>query len=54
MLNTQKGMIHKPRNRFHNALLTLNFLNTNEKETTAVERQWIVEKNYRIKSADLL
>ena len=29
----------------HNALLTLNFLNANEKGTTAVERHWIVERN---------
>ena len=29
---------NNPRNRLHNAILTLNFLNTNEKETTATER----------------
>ena len=45
MLNKQKGVIKPPpRNRLHNALLTLNFLNANEKGTTAVERHWIVEK----------
>ena len=45
MLNKQKGMESTPRNRLHNALLTLNFLNTNEKETTAAERHWIIEKS---------
>ena len=28
----------------HNALLTLNFLNANEKGTAAAERHWIFEK----------
>ena len=37
MLNKQKGMINTPRNRLHNALLTSNFLNTNEKATIAAE-----------------
>ena len=31
-----------PRNRLYNALLTLNFLNANEKGTTAAERHWII------------
>ena len=44
MLNKQKGMINTPRNRLHNALLTLNFLNANEKGTTAVEKHWMIEK----------
>ena len=41
-LNKQKGIIKTPRNRLHNALLTLNFPNANEKGTTASERYWIV------------
>ena len=45
MLNKQKGVEKAPRNRLHNALLTLNFLNANEKGTTAAERQWIMEKS---------
>ena len=44
MLNKQKGMKNTPRNRLHNALLTLDFLNVNEKGTTAAERHWIIEK----------
>ena len=44
MLNKQKGMKDTPRNRLHNALLTLNFLNANEKGTTAAERHWIMKK----------
>ena len=44
MLNKQKGTKDTPRNRLHNALLTLNFLNANEKGTTAAERHWIMEK----------
>ena len=44
MLNKQKEMINTPRNILHNALLTLNFLNVNEKGTTAAEKHWIVEK----------
>ena len=34
MLNKQKGMENTPRNRLHNALLTLNFLNANEKKSS--------------------
>lgn len=34
----QKGRIKTPRDRLNSALLTLNFLNVNEKGTTAVER----------------
>ena len=37
MLNKQKGIIKTPRDRLHNALLTLNFLNATEKETTDAE-----------------
>ena len=44
MLNKQKGMENAPRNRLHNALLTLNFLNANEKGTIVAERHWIIEK----------
>ncbi|KAL6038422.1 hypothetical protein STEG23_016128, partial [Scotinomys teguina] len=44
MLNKQKGVTKTPRNRLHNALLTFNFLNANEKGTTAAERHWIIEK----------
>ena len=32
------------RNRLHNAFLTLNFLNANEKGTTAAERHWTIER----------
>ena len=35
MLNKQKGTKDTPRNRLHNDLLTLNFLNANKKGTTA-------------------
>ena len=45
MSNNQKGVENIPRNRLHNALLTLNFLNANEKRTTATERHWIIEKS---------
>ena len=45
MLNKQKGVENTPRNRLHNALLTLNFLKANEKGTTAAERHWILEKS---------
>ena len=44
MLNKQKGMENNPRNRWHNALLTLNFLNAGEKGKTA-ERHWIIKKS---------
>ena len=40
MLNKQKGMINNPRNRWNDALLTLNLLNVNEKGTAAAERHW--------------
>ncbi|CAO2607041.1 Gag-Pro-Pol polyprotein, partial [Lemmus lemmus] len=40
----QKGTENTSRNRLYNALLTLNFLNTNEKRTAAVERHWIMGK----------
>ena len=38
MLTKQKWMENTPRSRLHNDLLTLNFLNTEEKGTTAAER----------------
>ena len=38
MLNKQKGVESTPRNRLHNALLILNFLNADEKGTPAIER----------------
>ena len=44
MVNKQKGMGEKNQNRLHNDSLTMNFLNTNEKGTTA-ERHWIIEKS---------
>ena len=44
MLNKQKEMINIPRNILHNTLLTLKFLNANEKGATAGERHWIVGK----------
>ena len=44
-LNKQKVMENSPRNRLHNALLTLNVLNAKEKRTTAEERHWIKEKS---------
>ena len=44
MLNEQKGMENSPRSRLHNALLTSNFLNANEKRKTVAERWWIIEK----------
>ena len=45
MLNKQKGVGNTPRNRLHNALLTLNFLNTNEKGIMAAGRHWKIEKS---------
>ena len=36
MLNKWKEMENTPRNRLYNALLTLSFLNANEKKTTAL------------------
>ena len=44
MLNKHKGVIKIPRNILYNALLTLNFLNANEKGTTGAERHWIIGK----------
>lgn len=43
MLNKQKCVIKTHRNRLHNDLLTVNFLNANEKWTTAAERHWTTE-----------
>ena len=45
MPNKQKGVIKTPRNRLHDALLTLNFLNANEKVTTATERHCTIGKS---------
>ena len=45
MLNKQTVVENAPRNKLHNALLTLNFLNRNEKGTTAAKRHWIMEKS---------
>ena len=44
MLNKQKVITKTPRDKLHNILLTLNFLNVNEKGTTAAERLWTIEK----------
>lgn len=55
MLNKPKGEINTPTDRLHNAVLTLKFLNANEKGMTAAERHWIIEKKtYCIKSACIL
>ena len=43
MLHRQAGKSKTPRHRLHNALLTLNFLNANDKGQTAVERHWTME-----------
>ena len=51
MLSKQKGIINTPRNRLHNALLTLNFLNANEKGAIAVNRDWIVGKTLGLNQA---
>lgn len=47
-------MLDTPEYILHNAILTLNFLNASEKRKIAVERHWIIEKNYRIKSLGIL
>lgn len=44
MLNKQRGVSKAPKDRLHNALFTLNFLNANEQKTTAAERHWIIKK----------
>lgn len=44
MLNKQKVVIKTHRDRFHNVLLTLNFLYVSEKGATVTERHQIVEK----------
>ena len=36
MLDKQKGVVNIPINRFHNALLTSNFMNDNEKGITGI------------------
>lgn len=41
----QAGRTKTLQNKLHNALLTLNFLNTIEKGSTAAERHWTIEKN---------
>ena len=47
MLN-RNGRKIPPRNRLYNALLTLDFLNTNEKGTMVGERHWIIEKTSEV------
>ncbi|CAO2626045.1 Gag-Pro-Pol polyprotein [Lemmus lemmus] len=58
MLNKQNGMENIPRNRLHSVVLTLDFLNANEKGTTAAERHWIIQKsselNQRVYFKDVL
>ncbi|MBV2133725.1 DDE-type integrase/transposase/recombinase [Pseudomonas sp. MAP12] len=44
MLNKQAWKTKPPKHRLHNALLTLNFLNANEKGQTAAKRHWTREK----------
>ena len=44
MLIKQKWRIKPPRDRPNSALLTLSFLNVNEKWTTAAERLCVIEK----------
>ncbi|EGV97888.1 HERV-K_7p22.1 provirus ancestral Pol protein [Cricetulus griseus] len=44
VLHKQVGGTKTPKHRLHNALLTLNFLNANEKGQTAEERHWTMEK----------
>ncbi|ERE85983.1 Integrase, retroviral containing protein [Cricetulus griseus] len=44
MLNRQAWKTKPPKHRLHNALLTLNFLNANEKGQIAAERHWTTEK----------
>ena len=44
MLNKQAWMTKPPKHRLHNALVTLNFLNANEKGKTNAERHWAKEK----------
>ncbi|KAL6038953.1 hypothetical protein STEG23_010042 [Scotinomys teguina] len=44
MLNKQQQVTMTPRNRLHSALLTLNFLNADEKGTTVAERHWTTDK----------
>ena len=43
MRNKQKGVIKTPRDRLHNALLTLHYQSANEKGMKALERHWITE-----------
>ena len=43
MLNKQKGVENAPRNRLHNVLLTLSFLNVNEKGIAVAEIYCIIE-----------
>lgn len=44
MLYKQAGGTKTPKNRICKILLTLNFLNSNEKGKTAAERHWTIEK----------
>ena len=45
MVNKQKKVT---KTRWHNALLTLNFLNANEKRKIAVEKHWILGKTMEL------
>lgn len=44
MLIKQKEDIRTPKDKLHNALLTLKFLNASESGTTADERHWTIGK----------
>lgn len=44
MLIKQNGRNEDPQGWLNSALLTLNFLNVNEKGTTAAKRHWVIEK----------
>ena len=44
MLHKQSGGTKTPKHRLHNTLLTLNFLNADEKGKRAAETHWTTEK----------
>jgi hypothetical protein len=48
MLNKQRGSTRNPKDRLHSALLSLNFLNANEHNTTAAERHWAIERTVEL------
>lgn len=58
MVIKQKGRIKFPRDTPNSTLLTLNFLNVNEKGTITSKRQWVIENtvelNYPIHYNDVL